>query len=60
MTIHEEPCYRRFRPERGLPVTEACGRDSILVPLHPPMTDEELDDVVGHLRRIAGYRKAEI
>ena len=58
MTIHEEPCYRRFRPERGLPVTEAIGRDSILVPLYPSMTDEEQDDVVRHLRRITGYRKS--
>ena len=58
MAIHEEPCYERFRPEGGLAVTEACARDSILLPLFPSMTDEEQDDVVRHLRRITGYRKS--
>jgi len=52
MAIHEEACYERFRPEAGLPVTEACARDSILLPLYPSMTDEEQDEVVRHLRRL--------
>ena len=51
MAIHEEPCYARFRPGKGLPVTEACARDSILLPLFPSMTNEEQDDVVRHLQR---------
>jgi len=54
MAIHEEPCYERFRPQRGLPVTEMCMRETILLPLYPSMTDEEQDEVVWHLQRITG------
>ena len=58
MAAHLEPAYarrrRRARAPAPLPVTERLTRDSLILPLHHALTEDDQDHVVGVLRKLAG------
>lgn len=44
MAIHQEPCYKQFKVK--LPGTERITENTIILPLYPSMTDEEVQYVI--------------
>jgi perosamine synthetase len=57
MAVHLEPFYRDPSMAGGLPVTEACTEETLLLPLYVGLTEDEQDLVVDALLR-AGSRSA--
>lgn len=53
MASHLEPAYENEKPP-ALPVTERLTRDSLILPLHHALTDDDQDRVVAVLRKLAG------
>jgi perosamine synthetase len=53
MAAHTEPAYSDVTPA-PLPVTERLTRDSLILPLHHALTEDDQDHVVGVLRKLAG------
>ena len=53
MASHLEPAYADV-PHTPLPVTERLTRESLILPLHHALTEEDQDHVVGVLRKLAG------
>jgi dTDP-4-amino-4,6-dideoxygalactose transaminase len=54
MTAHRETAYKAECAGLSLPVTEdACDR-SIVLPLYVPMTNEEVDEVIGKVKACLG------
>ena len=55
--VHTHPYYReQFGYKRGdYPVSESIYDRLISLPLYPHMTDADVDDVIGAVRRIATY-----
>jgi perosamine synthetase len=53
MAAHLEPAYADVTPA-PLPATERLTRDSLILPMHHLMSDEDQDYVVSVLRKIAG------
>ncbi|GIJ79395.1 aminotransferase DegT [Micromonospora phaseoli] len=53
MAAHLEPAYADLAPG-PLPVTERLTRDSLILPLHHALTEDDQDRVVGVLRKLAG------
>ena len=52
MAAHLEPAYDDVIPD-PLPVTERLTRDSLILPLHHALTDDDQDHIVGVLRDLA-------
>ncbi|HEY0536009.1 MAG TPA: DegT/DnrJ/EryC1/StrS family aminotransferase [Actinoplanes sp.] len=52
MAAHLEPAYADATPA-PLPVTERLTRDSLILPLHHALTDDDQDYIVGILRELA-------
>jgi dTDP-4-amino-4,6-dideoxygalactose transaminase len=52
MAAHLEPAYRDTSPV-GLPVTERLTRDSLILPLHHLLSDDDQEFVVDTLRKLA-------
>jgi dTDP-4-amino-4,6-dideoxygalactose transaminase len=52
MAAHLEPAYADVTPG-PLPVTERITRDSLILPLHHALTDDDQDYIVGILRELA-------
>ena len=52
MAAHAEPAYAGAT--RHLPATEALTRDSLILPLHHALTEDDQDHVVGVLRKLVG------
>ncbi|AHZ72213.1 MULTISPECIES: UDP-4-amino-4,6-dideoxy-N-acetyl-beta-L-altrosamine transaminase [Pseudomonas] len=53
--VHLQPYYREQGFKDGdFPEAERYFSEAISLPLYPDLTDEEQDEVVGHLRRILG------
>ncbi|SBV26530.1 perosamine synthetase [Micromonospora krabiensis] len=52
MAAHLEPAYADVTPA-PLPVTERLTRDSLILPLHHALTEDDQDHVVGVLRKLA-------
>ncbi len=52
MAAHLEPAYADVTPG-PLPVTERLTRDSLILPLHHALTDDDQDHIVGVLRDLA-------
>jgi dTDP-4-amino-4,6-dideoxygalactose transaminase len=52
MASHLEPAYADVTPA-PLPVTERLTRDSLILPLHHALTDDDQDHIVGVLRELA-------
>ncbi len=52
MAAHLEPAYADVTPG-PLPVTERLTRDSLILPLHHALTDEDQDHIAGVLRDLA-------
>jgi dTDP-4-amino-4,6-dideoxygalactose transaminase len=55
MAAHLEPAYADVTPG-PLPVTERLTRDSLILPLHHALTEDDQDYIVGILRDLAGGR----
>jgi perosamine synthetase len=53
MASHLEPAYAGVA-HAPLPVTERIARDSLILPLHHALTDDDQDHVVGVMRKMAG------
>ena len=53
MAAHLEPAYADVT-SAPLPVTERLTRDSLILPLHHALTEDDQDHVVGVLRKLAG------
>ncbi|MBF4581003.1 DegT/DnrJ/EryC1/StrS aminotransferase family protein [Frigoribacterium sp. VKM Ac-2530] len=49
--VHRLPS---FRSEVDLPETEAAAREALSLPVHPSVTDDELDRIVEAVERVAG------
>ena len=52
MAAHLEPAYADVSPA-PLPVTERITRDSLILPLHHALTDDDLDQIVETFRSLA-------
>jgi dTDP-4-amino-4,6-dideoxygalactose transaminase len=52
MASHLEPAYADVTPA-ALPVTERITRDSLILPLHHKLTEDDQDHIVGVLRDLA-------
>jgi perosamine synthetase len=52
MAAHLEPAYADVTPA-PLPVTERITRDSLILPLHHKLTDDDQDHIAGVLRELA-------
>jgi perosamine synthetase len=52
MAAHLEPAYADVTPG-PLPVTERLTRDSLILPLHHALTDEDQEHIAGVLRDLA-------
>jgi perosamine synthetase len=52
MAIHQEPAYAESATA-PLPHTEAATADTLMLPLHPGLTEEEQDFVVERLTAYA-------
>ncbi len=53
MAAHLEPAYADVT-SAPLPVTERLTRDSLILPLHHALTEDDQDHIVGVLRKLAG------
>jgi perosamine synthetase len=53
MAAHLEPAYEGV-PHAPLPVTERLTNDSLILPLHHALTEDDQEHVVGVLRKLAG------
>ncbi|MEU4563813.1 DegT/DnrJ/EryC1/StrS family aminotransferase [Actinoplanes sp. NPDC023936] len=53
MAAHLEPAYADVTPP-PLPVTERLTRNSLILPLHHQLTEDDQDHIVGILRDLAG------
>ncbi len=53
MAAHLEPAYAGVAIA-PLPVTERLTRDSLILPLHHALTEDDQDHIVGVLRKLAG------
>ncbi|SCG68777.1 perosamine synthetase [Micromonospora inositola] len=53
MAAHLEPAYADVTPA-PLPVTERLTRDSLILPLHHALTEDDQDHIVAVLRKLAG------
>jgi perosamine synthetase len=53
MASHLEPAYADATPA-ALPITEQLTRDSLILPLHHALTEDDQDHIVGVLRKLAG------
>ncbi len=49
LPLHEHPAFRDF-PSRNLPVSEMLAAEVIALPMHPDLTDEEVDRVVAAVK----------
>jgi aminotransferase EvaB len=50
--VHEMPAFRGLAPAGGLPVTERLARTVLSLPMHPWLTESELDAVAAHVREV--------
>ena len=55
MTSHRESAYKDRMPGLKLPVSEEASDQSIIIPLYVPMSQEEIDYVIHHIRRCLGF-----
>ncbi|WP_232343958.1 DegT/DnrJ/EryC1/StrS family aminotransferase [Actinoplanes awajinensis] len=53
MAAHLEPAYADVTPA-ALPVTERITQESLILPLHHKLTEDDQDHIVGVLRELAG------
>ncbi|GIE71792.1 perosamine synthetase [Actinoplanes palleronii] len=53
MAAHLEPAYADVTPV-ALPVTERITQESLILPLHHKLTEDDQDHIVGVLRELAG------
>jgi dTDP-4-amino-4,6-dideoxygalactose transaminase len=45
--IHQQPYYQKLGYQDSLPVSEAASREVISLPVHPSLTQEDLEKIVG-------------
>ena len=51
--VHRQPGYARFAPATGLPVTEAAAGSIVSLPLHPMLSDDDMDRVLATIHAVA-------
>lgn len=52
MTAHTTSAYRTLFPDLSLPVSEDASDRSVILPLYVPMTDEEIETVIAHVKKL--------
>lgn len=55
MTSHRETAYASECKGLSLPASENAADNSIIIPLYVPMSQEEIDYVIYHIRKAVGY-----
>jgi dTDP-4-amino-4,6-dideoxygalactose transaminase len=50
LAVHEHPAFRVFKG-RKLPVSEQLASEVLALPMHPDLTDEEVDRVIAAVRQ---------
>lgn len=51
MTAHRETAYKEYCQGLKLPVSEKASDSGMIIPLYVPMSDEEIDKVILHLKK---------
>jgi perosamine synthetase len=52
LAIHQQPLYRRLGFNDSLPVSERISREVLSIPVHPGLTQAELDEIVGEVSKL--------
>jgi perosamine synthetase len=52
LPVHQQPFYRRLGYEDSLPVAERMSREVLSLPVHPSLTEEELDQIASEVARL--------
>jgi dTDP-3-amino-3,4,6-trideoxy-alpha-D-glucose transaminase len=52
--VHEQPAMQSLAPDRPLPGTERAARRNLALPMHPNLSDENVDEVVRAVRSQLG------
>ncbi len=55
MAIHLEPAYQQLAGSSSLPETERAFKETVIMPLYPQMTMEELDYVIASLKEVLAF-----
>ena len=51
--LHQQRCFRALGYREGdLPETEAAGRETLVLPVHPGLSDEQVDRVAETVVRV--------
>ena len=55
LPVHRQPAYAHLDlPEGSYPVSEACSRGVMSLPMYPELTREQIEQVVGVIRDLVG------
>lgn len=52
LPVHQQPFYRRLGFEDSLPVAERMSEQVLSLPVHPSLTEEELDTIASEVARL--------
>jgi perosamine synthetase len=52
LPVHQQPFYRRLGYEDELPVAEKASQQVLSLPVHPSLTEEDLDRIVSEVARL--------
>jgi perosamine synthetase len=52
LPVHQQPFYRRLGYEDALPVAERMSQQVLSLPVHPSLTEEDLDTIVSEVARL--------
>jgi perosamine synthetase len=52
LPVHQQPLYRQLGFADSLPVAERMSREVLSLPVHPSLTQEELDKIVSEVSRL--------
>ncbi len=52
LPVHQQPFYRRLGYEDALPVAERMSQQVLSLPVHPSLTEEDLDRIVSEVARL--------
>jgi perosamine synthetase len=52
LPVHQQPFYRRLGYEDSLPVSERMSREVLSLPVHPSLTEEDLDKIASGVARL--------
>jgi perosamine synthetase len=52
LPVHQQPLYRQLGFKDSLPVAERISQEVLSIPVHPALTREELDKIVGEVSKL--------